>query len=154
MELPDQAFDAAILLYGQLAVFPRDHAKQILEKIVRSLKVGAKLCIELLDPAHVDKTDSTWWFTDTCGLWGDAPFLNLGERFWDQEERCSTERYTILHLETGVQEVIHLSDQTYTADEMSALLLQVGYSEVELYPHWDQLPIYDAPEWNAFIATK
>lgn len=154
VDLPAEEYDAALLIYGQLAVLPPDQARLVLEKIVRSLKPGARLCLELLDPEYVDKRESTWWFTDDAGLWGDAPFLNLGERFWDDETRCSTERYTILQLESGVQQVIHLSDQTYTSDEMSSLLKQVGFSQVDLYPHWDQLDLYDAQEWNIFIATK
>lgn len=154
MDLPTEEYDAALLIYGQLAVLPTDQAKLVLEKIMRALKPGASLCLELLDPEHVDKTESTWWFTDDDGLWGNAPFLHLGERFWDPEKRCSTERYTILHLETGVQQVIHLSDQTYTPNEMTSLLQDVGFSQVTLYPHWDRLDLYDAQEWNIYIATK
>ena len=29
------------------------------------------------------------------GLWGDAPFLNLGERFWDAEQRASIDRFFV-----------------------------------------------------------
>ena len=154
MDLPDETYNAAMLLYGQLAVLPREHAKAVLKKIVRSLKVGGKFCLELLDPQSVDKDDSSWWFTDDTGLWGDAPFLHLGERFWDEDERCSTERYTILHLASGHQQMIHLSDQTYRADEMSDLLKEAGFSNVDLYPQWDKLALYDAQEWNIFVATK
>jgi hypothetical protein len=36
----------------------------------------------------------------TTGLWGETPYLHLGERFWNAETRCSTESFQILHLET------------------------------------------------------
>lgn len=153
MELPRAKFDGAILLYGQLAVFPRAEARNILKKIALSLKPKAKLCIELLDPQYVDRTESTWWFTDDTGLWGDSPFLNLGERFWDEEERCSTERYTILHLESGECETIHLSDQTYTSAEVTALLHQAGFSTATHHPEWDSLDLYDAREWHIHLAS-
>lgn len=154
MDLPKERFDGAILLYGQLAVFPRAEARSILEKVSCALKPEAKLCIELLDPQHVDKTESTWWFTDDSGLWGDSPFLNLGERFWNYEEQCSTERYTVLHLESGECEVIHLSDLTYTPTEITSLLYQTGFSTAIHYPQWDNLPLYDAREWNIYLASK
>jgi len=154
MLLPSAKYDAAIFLYGQLAVLPREQAKIVLQKIARSLKTGSKLCIELLNPQHVDKSDSSWWFTDDTGLWGDKPFLHLGERFWDEGERCSTERYTILQLETGLQKVIHLSDQMYSTDEIIVLLKEVGFSKIDLYAQWDTLALYDAEEWNVFVATK
>ncbi len=67
-------FEAAMLLYGQLAVFPSAEAQQLLTTIAQSLKPGGRLCLELLDQQKVDKSHSTWWFTDERGLWGQAPF--------------------------------------------------------------------------------
>ncbi|MBK8049059.1 MAG: class I SAM-dependent methyltransferase [Anaerolineales bacterium] len=93
VELPAQQFDAALFLYGQMAVFQREEAVALLAKIAESLKPGGRIVIELLNPDHIDKGHSTWWFTDDAGLWGDAPFINLGERFWDADAALSMERF-------------------------------------------------------------
>ncbi len=150
----EQKFDAVIFLYGQLAVFERKEAQILLKNIAAWLKPGGKLCVELLNQERVDKTDSTWWFTDDTGLWGDAPFLHLGERFWLAEEEISVERYQILHLQSGQLDEIHLCDQTYAVPAMSAMMKQAGFSKVSVFPAWDGLPLYDADEWMVYVANK
>ncbi|MFQ5420681.1 MAG: SAM-dependent methyltransferase, partial [Anaerolineae bacterium] len=147
-------YDAAILLYGQLAVFTRAEAAAILAGIAQALKPGGKLVVELLNQERVDKEDSAWWFTDDTGLWGDAPFLHLGERFWHAEEATSVERFQILHLDTGRLDEILLCDQTYAVTEMVRLLKQAGFANAIHFPDWDGLPLYDAREWVVYLAEK
>jgi SAM-dependent methyltransferase len=147
-------FDAAILLYGQLAVFPKEAAKTLLTRLAQLLKPGGRLCIELLNQANVDKTDSNWWFTDDAGLWGGAPYLHLGERVWLADDELSVERYFIIHLETGKLTEVMLSDQTYSSDTMVDMLHQAGFCQVNVYPAWDGLPLSDASEWLVYIAQR
>ncbi|WP_374687595.1 cyclopropane-fatty-acyl-phospholipid synthase family protein [Promineifilum sp.] len=149
---PAGAFDAALFLYGQLAVFPRAEAAALLRKVAGALRPGGRLCVELLDPARVDKADSSWWFTDDKGLWGDRPFLHLGERRWDEAERTSVERYLILHLESGHLDEIILCDQTYAVEEMTELMRASGFATVAAYPAWDGVALYDAEEWVVYLA--
>lgn len=149
-----EAYDAALFLYGQLAVFPRDEAMALLRMAAAALRPGGRLAVELLDPARVDKQDSTWWFTDDTGLWGERPFLHLGERRWDTAARASVERYTILHLETGAMDEIVLCDQAYEVEEMTAMMRAAGFSTVTGYPAWDGRPLYDAGEWVVYAAEK
>lgn len=152
--LDDTAFDAALLLYGQLAVFTTAEAAALLADIARRLRPGGRLCGELLNQEKVDKRDSTWWFTDETGLWGDRPFLHLGERFWDEEARMSLERFYVIHLESGALTEVLLCDQTYAVAEMRAMLTGAGFRAVEVYPAWDGLPLYDAGEWVVYVAER
>jgi SAM-dependent methyltransferase len=148
------AYDAALLLYGQLAVFPPDEAAALLGKAANALRPGGRLVIELLNADRVDKINSTWWFCDDRGLWGDRPFLHLGERFWDETSRTSLERYTIMDLETAALTEIVLCDQTYTVEEMRGLLRAAGFAAVDVYPAWDGVPLYDAAEWVVYVAQR
>jgi SAM-dependent methyltransferase len=148
------AYDAVLILYGQLAVFPPDEAAELLVEANQALRPGGRLCVELLDQEKVDKADSNWWFTDQTGLWGEAPFLHLGERFWDGVRQTSVERYQILHLETGRLEEITLCDQTYAVKTMRAMMRQAGLLRVNTFPAWDGLPLYDADEWIVYIGQK
>lgn len=154
VELQPQAFDAAIFLYGQMAVFPRHEALDLLRKISASLKPGARLAVELLDQRRVDKESSSWWFTDDKGLWGTAPFLHLGERFWLSEERMSVERYFIIDLQTHEMMAINLCDQTYALPEMIRILRRSGFERVNAYREWDNLDLYDRQEWVVYLAQK
>ena len=148
------AFDAALFIYGQLAVFPREVARQLLGKAATALKPGGSLLVELLEQERVDKKNSTWWFTDETGLWGDAPFISLGERFWYEDEKLSCERFYTLHLESGRLDEIILCDQTYSVEEMVQMMRDAGFATVEVYPAWDGLALYDGLEWNAYVARK
>ena len=152
--LPDQAgldFDAALFLYGQLAVFTRAEAAQLLQGAAAALRAGGRLAIELLDFERIDKSSSTWWFTDNTGLWGDTPFLNLGERTWDEEQRASIDRFYVIELQSGELQEIGLSDNGYEAEEMVALLRSSGFDQAQAYPAWDGLEMYDAEEWTVYI---
>lgn len=145
---------AALLLYGQLAVFRRDEAQALLTAVAAGLRPGGRLCVELLNADKVDKAPGTWWFTDDKGLWGERPFLHLGERYWLADERIAVERFYIIDLETaGCQEIV-LCDQTYEVDEMAAMLRRAGFAAVDVYPAWGGLPLYDADEWIVYVAEK
>lgn len=148
------SYDAALFLYGQLAVFPRAEAAALLGKAAAALRPGGRLVVELLDPARVDKGDSSWWFTDDTGLWGERPFLHLGERRWNAAERASVERYFILHLESSALDEIVLCDQTYEREEMESLMRDAGFTDVTSYAEWDGLPLYDAGEWIVYVAER
>jgi SAM-dependent methyltransferase len=154
MKLSASFFDAALFIYGQLAVFAREEAQQLLAHIAQSLKPGGRLCVEMLDQARLPKKDSSWWYTDDSGLWGDAPYLHLGERLWLEEEAIFLERFHILHLESGKLDEITLCDQTYSAVELKETILGAGFSDVEAFPSWDGLPLYDAEEWIVYVAKR
>lgn len=154
MDFAGENFEAALLLYGQLAVFTKAEAQALLAKIAGLLKPGSRLCVELLNQDRVDKTRTDWWFTDDQGLWGNRPFLHLGERFWFAEEEMSLERFYIIHLETGKLTEISLSDQTYSIQTMTRMLTEAGFASVEVYQAWDRLPLYDADEWVIYVAQK
>lgn len=147
-------FDAALFIYGQLAVFKREEAQMLLNRVAQSLKPGGQLCVELLNQDRVDKGNSNWWFTDDCGLWGETPFLHLGERFWYEEEKLSLERFQTIDLQTGELVEIQLCDQTYAVAEMVQMMQQAGFKAVAMYEAWDGLPLYDAGEWIVYLAQR
>ncbi len=153
-EYPRATYDGAMLIYGQLAVMSPDEAQTVLNGIYQSLKPGSKLVVELLNQDRADKKDSTWWYTDEKRLWGDAPFLLLGERKWYPDELLSMERYYTVHLETGEIDEVILCDQTYSVDTVKSMMHQAGFSDVAIYPAWDTVPLYDADEWIVYVATK
>jgi SAM-dependent methyltransferase len=148
------SYDAALFLYGQLAVFPRHEAAALLRKIAAALRPGGRLVVELLDPARVDKKDSSWWYTDDKGLWGDRPFLHLGERRWDAAERTSIERFLILHLETGQLDEIILCDTMYEVEEVAGAMRAAGFAAVTSYAAWDGLRLNDVEEWIVYVTEK
>jgi SAM-dependent methyltransferase len=152
--LEPEMFDAALFLYGQMAVFRREEALNLLTKIAASLKPGAKLAVELLNQDRVDKQASRWWYTDEKGLWGGSPYLHLGERYWLEEEQLSVERFYVIDLNTQEMLEVNLSDQTYATGEMIAIFKQAGFTSIDVYKAWENLNLYDRDEWIVYIAQK
>ena len=154
MDFAGQAFDAAIYLYGQFTVLRPEESLDVLRRIRAALRPGAKLLIEILDDDKFDKRDHTWWYTDRGGLWGDFPYLHLGERAWDPVQRAAVERFHILNLETGEMQVYGLSDQAYTVAQVTDMLHAAGFGGVEVHPAWDRLALKDATEWVVYVAER
>jgi len=145
-------YDAAMYIYGQFTVLTPDESRDMLHRIHAALRPGGRLLLEILDDAHFDKRDSNWWYTDRGGLWGDFPFLHLGERRWDPEQRAAVERFYIINLDTGELQAYGLSDQAYPVEAMTAMLAEAGFAEVAVHPAWDQLALKDSPEWVVYVA--
>ena len=101
-----------------------------------------------------DKEDSAWWYTDRGGLWGDFPYLHLGERKWYPEQGVSVERFHILDLDSGAIRVYTLSDQAYRAGDVERLLSETGFTNLRSYPDWDGLGLKDGKEWVVYVAEK
>ncbi len=153
MDFAGRGFDAAIYLYGQFTVLRPAESLDVLRRIRAALRPGARLLLEILDDGRFDKKDSAWWYTDRGGLWGDFPYLHLGERTWDPEQRAAVERFHILNLETGELQVYGLSDQAYTAAQVAGMLHEAGFGDVETHPAWDGLALKDAAEWTVYVAA-
>jgi SAM-dependent methyltransferase len=160
MDVPPASFDAALFIYGQLSVFTPQETAELLRRCVAALRPptasqgGGRMVIELLDFDHIDKTNSNWWYTDNKGLWGDFPFLHLGERHWDDKRDLSYEQFHLLNLETGKLREYTLTDQGYPTPTMTAMLREAGFGQVDTYPNWEGAELYDGPEWVVYVAER
>ncbi len=154
MDFSGRGFDAAIYLYGQFTVLRPEESLDVLRRIRASLRPGAKLLLEILDDERIDKKNSAWWYTDRGGLWGDFPFLHLGERTWDAELRAIIERFYVFNLESGEMKAYGLSDQAYTVEMMGEMLAEAGFGRLTVHPAWDGLALKDAPEWCVYVAER
>jgi SAM-dependent methyltransferase len=152
MDFAGKAFDGAIYIYGQFTVLRPVEARDVLRRIRAALRPGARLLLEVLDYERFDKRNNTWWYTDRRGLWGDFPYLHLGERHWDPEQQASIERFYILDLETGKMDAYGLSDQAYTPEQLAEMLSSAGFSRPAIHPAWDGLALKDASEWVVYVA--
>jgi SAM-dependent methyltransferase len=156
--LPGEAgagYDAALFIYGQLAVFTREEAGALLGGCAQALRAGGRLLIELLNFERLDRRPhNSWWYTDRGGLWGDFPYLHLGERDWDDQQHTATERFFIINLETGEMHTYGLVDQGYSSAEVAEMCRAAGFAQVAVYPAWGGVELYDAAEWVAYVAGR
>ena len=146
------AFDAAMMLYGQLTVFKPEETRDLLARIRQALVPGGAFAFEIRDPERIERTPQTWWRIPAKSIWSDEPHVDFGEQYFDEQAHATVQRHHILHLDSGALDVVSVCDQVYTRDEMTAMLTDAGFSEIEAFPAWDGLDLPDAEDWLVYIA--
>jgi hypothetical protein len=85
-------------------------------------------------------------------LFSDQPYLCLKDCFWHEEDRVSTERFTVVQLSLERVETLVCTTQAYTDAEYGTLLRSAGFEAVQHHPSLsgavpeeeDRLPVITA----------
>jgi len=129
-------FDAVLLLYGQINVFQRGEAHEILTKAHSALRPGGTLVLEPQTADHIreaGKADPSW-STHQEGLFSDRPHLLLAESSWDEPTRSSTQRFHVIDAESGSVQRHAMSNVAYTEDEFVNALSKLGFAATRVAP--------------------
>jgi len=128
-------FDLAMLIYGELNVFPQAVAAEILTRVHAALAAGGLL---LLEPHTFEGVRGVGcrqeWWTSTGGLFSARPHLVLEETFWNDADQTRTDRYYVIDAETAEINRHAASYQAYRPDEYNRLLVGAGFRDVQVYP--------------------
>jgi len=81
---------------------------------------------------HAKMTSS--WSSLPGGLFSDKAHLSLEEHFWNAESNTSTTRYFIVDAAAGGVARYALSCEAYTDEELTSLLADAGFENVEIFP--------------------
>jgi SAM-dependent methyltransferase len=131
-----EGFDMAMLIYGQLNVFPRDWGLEILKKAHGALKPGGSLLLEVQSREQIEKEGqkAPSWYSSRSGLFSGTPHLVLQENFWDADACASTIRFSVIDAQTGSVSSYALSNEAYTEQELTDTLRSAGFENVRRYP--------------------
>ena len=133
----EDGFGLVMMLYGQLNVFRRaPDAADLLQRAFAALSPEGRILLEVQTEERLRRSavESPTWHTSATGLFSDRPHLTLHEHFWDEEARCSTERWFVIDLESCAVTRHALSNEAYSTEELSELLRTAGFSRVETAP--------------------
>lgn len=130
-----EGFDLVLLIFGQLNVFERERARDILQRAHAALVPGGTLLLEPQDPNAIRGAaeDTSDWSVVPRGLFASTPHLLLHERFWDEPTRTATDRWYVVDAESAAVHHHAMSTCSYTSDELSALLTTIGFKNVGLH---------------------
>jgi len=129
-------FDLVMMIFGQINVFPRDRAMEILAKAHAALEPGGRLLLEVQVAETIREGGEAGpsWYSAPSGLFSDRPHVVLQENFWDARARASTTRFMVVDAETGAVSSYALSNEAYTEEELDSFLLKAGFREVRRVP--------------------
>lgn len=137
-----EGFDLAMLIYGELNVFRRDDALDILERAHAALRPGGHLLVEphTFEAVQARRDEAPSWYATPSGLFSGQPHIVLEESFWDEERAIGTHRWFVIDSATGSVERYADAMQAYTDADYGTLLETAGFSEVAPQPAWPAAP--------------
>jgi SAM-dependent methyltransferase len=129
-------FGLVMMLWGQINVFRRSVAKQLLSSARDALKCGGRFLLEPQTFEHLERSGraAPGWRTESSGLFSDRPHVILDEAFWDESSSTSTHRFFIIDAESGDVTRYALSNEAYTREQFQSLLLKTGYRDARFFP--------------------
>jgi SAM-dependent methyltransferase len=147
-------FGGVLLLYGQINVFQREIALSILAKTCEALLPGGVLVLEPQTYQQIRETGMTApsWSTQPSGLFSTQPHLVLTENSWEESTSTGTTRIYVVDANTGSVTRHALSNEAYTEDQLTKLLITAGFGTVTHRRSLTGDPTDDG--LSAVIATK
>ncbi|MDR1970912.1 MAG: class I SAM-dependent methyltransferase [Treponema sp.] len=140
-------FDLAVNLYVSFGYFadPQDD-KQVLLNAYQSLKEGGTLIIETLgkEIAVRDFVKSEWFRRAGCYVLTEYTVIDS----WASLRN----RWTLLKEGERIEK--EFTQRLYAASELRALLLEAGFSRVEIYGGWDESPYDERAEKLIAVGRK
>lgn len=122
-------FDLVMLIFGELNMFRREDARDILSRAREALKPGGRLLLEpqtLVAVREAGESPATWYSSDG-GLFSERPHVCLKESFWDPDTRTATTRFYVLDAGACAVERHAMTAQAYEESELAGMLADAGY---------------------------
>jgi SAM-dependent methyltransferase len=129
-------YDLVMLIFGELNVFRRADARDILDRARVALRDGGRLVLEVHTEAAVRAMGAApaTWRTRERGLFSDTPYLLLEESFWDGDEAVAIRRHYVVDCRTAAVSRYGQCVQAYTTLEYRNLLVNAGFSATTIVP--------------------
>jgi SAM-dependent methyltransferase len=149
-------YDLALLIYGELNVFPPGQAADILENVWRALADGGILVLEphTFEAVRRMGERSPRWQSAADGLFGATPHLVLQEHFWEPSAQVATTRYFVVAAADGSVTRYAQSMQAYSEAAYRDLLRTRGFVDITFYPSLTGTPEPSTSDFCAIVARK
>jgi SAM-dependent methyltransferase len=127
-------FDLVLLLYGQINVFQRHEAANIVRRATLALNPEGALIIEPQTFGHVKATGRAEpsWTSHQTGLFSPEPHLLLTEAYWDDTQRNTTQRFHVIDGRDCGVSLYAMTSEAYTDEEIGFLLAESGLGAVHI----------------------
>ena len=143
-------YDLAMILYGELNVFPPAEASAILRKVQGSLTSQGRLIIETQTPEAVESLGLMEPSEQQAesGLFSDHPYVCRTENRWLPEQEVAIQTFSVTEEISGRTRVYRSTTKAWTHGDLIELLTGAGFQEVARCDEWpnnlDTLALWDA----------
>lgn len=144
-------YDLAMILFGELNVFPPAEALAVLRK---AQEAAARLIVEVQTPEAVERTgraDPSEDQLESGGLFSDRPHRCRTESQWLAGERIALQTFTIT--EAGGVRVYRNTTQAWPDDDLTGLLEAAGFDNVHRCADWPS-NTEDLALWSCHSASR
>jgi SAM-dependent methyltransferase len=131
---PGTGFDVVLFLFGEINVFPRAVAADLLARARRALDPGGRIVVEASTFAAVAaaQTEPPTWYTSHGGLMSPAPHLVLMEQAWDERLAVARTRFLVVDAATARVDVYGEEVFAYSEDDYRTMMTTAGFGEIRL----------------------
>lgn len=125
----------AMLVFGELNVFPPADAGRILDKARNALAPGGVLLLEPHTFGIVRElgTRGPSWYSSPGGLFSERPHLVLEESHWSEETRTTITRWHVVDAASATVTRYSTTMQAYRDEEYAALLGEQGFTDMRFH---------------------
>lgn len=129
-----EGFDLAMMLHGQLNVFRRREAADILRRAYDALAPGGRFVLEVqsYESVHGDGRKRCDWRASEAGLFSERPHLVLNESFWIEDAEARVDRWYIIDAASDKVERHSLTSEAYSAEQIKVLLAGASFTDLQL----------------------
>ena len=155
LDLDDQdAYDAAVLIFGDYCVLDPEGRRQLLGNIHRGLKPGSAFVMDVTSHnlVHHQKDKCSWYATD-AGFWRPMPHLVLENGFKYKEEMIYLDQYVVIEA-NGEITVYRNWFQDYDRKMIVEELREGGFEVLSLWSDLIGTPLSEDSEWIGVVAQR
>lgn len=131
-------YDLAMILYGELNVFPPAQALAILQRVQASLAPHGLLIVEVQAPDAIERLGrgGPSEQQSESGLFSERPHRCRTENQWLAEQKVAIQTFSVTEAEGGPARVYRSTTQAWPDPEFIQLLTDAGFHEASRYHTW------------------
>lgn len=154
MDLPDQSFDAVIMIYGDFCVLDDEERDSLLAKTRRMLKPDGAFVFDVTKPQMHQYLENYrhWSVAPSGGFWKPDSYLVLEQGFAYPDD-ITVQQYVVIEAD-GTQTHYRNWYHDYTPETLSPVLEQASYDILEMRSDLMGTPYSDDSNWCGIIAKK
>ncbi len=145
-------YDVVIQIYGELNTFSDEERSRLFTIVKEVLKPGGLFIFDVTTPVHRSQNRLTKdWFIDNMGFWRGSNHIVLEEIF-DYEDDIWLDQYIVI--DENEVKVYRTWFHDYTKEAIEMIVLEAGFSQVQVIENLYKEEKEEKGEWLTVIAQK